>query len=396
MLRFRALIWVVFLAVPLQAQIALQKPRDIDLVNRLLNGEGGSGKLNCHVQPYRPFLDFSFRFEAGYVIRCSLGQFEGKETTIASYARVSSVSGKPLTLGDRFQIPAIPEERRSGFNWRRFHDEAEFSGVFAAGEGEYRVDLAVIDNQERVFRKNWTVKIAVHGKERATPFSIKPDTAVSTALPPWHGHEESAGRDLRVSVLLDATPIYPFALKLRAWDRAFLLSSLASLVRQVNAGSTQVVAFNLDQQRVIFRDDDFHRNSFRKLVESLQSLELGTVSYKNLQRQAGWLEVLLNLLSEEETALRSPDAVIFLGPTNRIMQKIPREYLGNCQNLGSRIFYLEYFPYVGAEFPDAIHQLTNTCHGNVYKIHTAADFAEALEKVQRKIQVEGVEGTRTQ
>ena len=391
MFSFRVFIWVAFCAVPLSAQMALQNPRDVSLVDRFINGEGGGGKLNCHVQTYRPFLDFSFRFEAGYVVRCSLAQFEGREATLASYTRVRPVNGTSLTLGDRFQIPAIPEERRSGFNWKHFHGEAEFSGVFAAGEGEYSVDLAVVDNRERIFRKDWTVKIVPHGKESKTPFTIKPYTAASTALPPWRGRPESKGRDLRVSVLLDAAPIFPLALKLRAWDRAFLLSSLASLVRQVNAGSTRVIAFNLDQQRVVFRDEDFRHSSFRKLVESLQSLELGTVSYKNLQRQAGWLEVLIKLINEEGNAPHSPDAVIFLGPTNRIMEKIPREYLGGCQNLGSRIFYFEYFPYVGAEFPDAIHQLTNTCHGNVYKIHTAADFAEAIDKVQRRIQSDGTE-----
>jgi hypothetical protein len=106
--------------------------------------------------------------------------------------------------------------------------------------------------------------------------------------------------------------------------------------------------------------------------------------------------LLLKLVDEQGQALRSPDAVIFLGPTNRILNKIPREYLESCQSFGSRIFYFEYFPYVGAEFPDTIHQLTNTCHGNVYKIHTAADFAEAIEKVQRKIQADGADGSHTQ
>ena len=392
----RALIWLTFAAALLPAQIALRNPRDVGLVERLLNGEREGGKLNCHLQTYKPFLDFSFRFESGYVVRCSLGQFEGKRVTIAAYTRVKPINGTPLILGDRFQIPAIPEARRSSFNWKHFHDEAEFSGVFASGEGEYRVDLAVIDNQKRVFHRNWTVKVAPHGKERTTPFAIKPDTAVSAALPPWHGHGERAGRDLRVAILLDAAPVFPLALKLRAWDRSFLLGSLASLVRQVNAGSTQVIAFNLDQQRVIFRDENFGRGSFYKLVESLQSLELGTVSYKNMQRRTGWLEVLLKLLDEQSQALQSPDAVIFLGPANRILEKIPREYLGSCQNFGSRIFYFEYYPYVGAEFPDTIHQLTSSCRGNVYKIHTAADFAEAIEKMQRKMQADGVEGSRTQ
>src|SRR3982750_1836964 len=136
MFSFRAFIWIAFFAVPLPAQIALQNPQDISLVDRLISGEDEGQKLNCHVQTYRPFLDFSFRFEAGYVVRCPLGQFEGKETTIASYTRVSPIRGAPLTLGGRFQIPAIPQARRSDFNWKRFHDEAEFSGVFATGEGE--------------------------------------------------------------------------------------------------------------------------------------------------------------------------------------------------------------------------------------------------------------------
>jgi hypothetical protein len=394
MFRVRILIWLTLCAAPIPAQIALQNPRDISVVERFLNGEMESEKLNCHLQTYKPFLDFAFRFESGYVVRCSLEQFEGREATIASYTRVKPVNGAPLILGDRFQIPAIPEERRPGFNWKRFHDEVEFSGVFASGEGEYRVDFAAIDKQERVFRKSWTVKVAPHGKESKTPFAIKPNTAASTALPPWHGQREGDRRDLHVAILLDAAPVFPFALKLRAWDRAFLLSSLASLVRQTDAASTQVTVFNLDQQRVIFRDENFRHGSFRKLVESLQGLELGTVSYKTLQRQTGWLEMLLKLLNEQGQTLRAPDAVIFLGPVNRILEKVPREYLESCQNLGNRLFYFEYYPYVGAEFPDTIHQITSACHGTVYRIHTAADFAEAIEKMQRKMQADSVQGSR--
>ncbi len=396
MFTFRILLGAAFLAVPLPAQFALQNPHDVDVAERLMAREDGGGKLNCRVQTYKPFLDFAFRFEAGYVVRCSLAQFQGKEAVIEAYTRVRPVNGTPVMLGDRFHIPAMPQERRPDFNWGRFHDEAEFSGVFAVGEGEYQVSIAVGDNQQRAFQKNWTIKVVPHGKESKTPLTMKPDTVASTAVPPWHGHPENTESGPHITVLLDAAPVFPFALKLRAWDRAFLLTSLASLLRQVNASSTRVLAFNLDQQRVIFRDEDFRRGSFRKLVESLQTLELGTVSYKTLQRQVGWLEVLTRLMNEEERISHSSDAVIFLGPTNRIMEKIPREYLESCQSFGSRIFYFEYFPYVGAEFPDAIHQLTNACHGNVYKIHTAAEFAEAIEKVQRRIQADGGESSRTQ
>ncbi len=61
------------------------------------------------------------------------------------------------------------------------------------------------------------------------PVSMKPNTAAPVAIPRWEEKQAGSGKRLRVTVLLDATPIDPAAVKLRAWDRAFLLDSLSSL-----------------------------------------------------------------------------------------------------------------------------------------------------------------------
>jgi hypothetical protein len=58
------------------------------------------------------------------------------------------------------------------------------------------------------------------------------------------------------------------------------------------------------------------------------------------------------------------------------------------KNIGSRLFYFEYFPYRGAEFPDAIQHLTRELAGTVLKIHSPGDWAEAIQKMQRKIEQE--------
>ena len=40
---------------------------------------------------------------------------------------------------------------------------------------------------------------------------------------------------MRLTILLDAAPVDPRSLKLRAWDRTFLLDSVASVLREIPA-----------------------------------------------------------------------------------------------------------------------------------------------------------------
>jgi hypothetical protein len=203
----------------------------------------------------------------------------------------------------------------------------------------------------------------------------------------WSDNPEIREKGPKIDVLLDAAPLFPKALSLRAWDRAFLLNSLSSLLRTLHPESVRVTAFNLDQQREIFSDENFTRHSFRKLFGSLQDLELGTVSYRDLG-QSGWSSLLSGLVTTEMKRQDPPEAIIFLGPSARILDKLPREMLSSCETGGRPIFYFKFSAMPGNEFPDAIHHLTNTCHGTVFTLHNAGDFAEAIAKVQRRIRPE--------
>jgi hypothetical protein len=379
-------LFALFVASNALAQYPLSRPEDVAKVERVMDGREKADPLNCYVQTFTPALNFAFRFEVRFIVQCPLSQFQGREMDIASYIRVRPLSGNRIMLGERFHLPAIPPERRAGFNWNRLHSEIEWSGVFAVGEGEYPVDLMVIDDH-RVFRKSWRAKASPHGKERKVEVSMSPNTAAPASLLFWPEKDDVAKQKIpRVTLLVDAAPLFPRSLALRAWDRAFLMNSVTSLMRSLQSDSIRLVAFNLDQQREIFRDESFNRRSLRGLFGSLLSLELGTVSYQTLQKQSGWYSLLSKLVNEKPDSADPSNAVIFLGPSNRIIEKLPPEVRESCGSSNTQIFYFKYAAFPGAELPDAIHQLTNSCHGTVYTLHNAGDFAVAIDKMQHKIQ----------
>lgn len=386
---------VALLAISANAQFPLA-PADAqkvsDSIDRLATSRVQRGdQLACEVQPVKPFLDFALRFDAGYFVRCPLQQFAGHEAGLVTFLRVRPEHGAAVVLVERYRIPAMPADLHSKVNGRRFTSLAEFSGAFAIGEGEYAVDLLVADDHDRIFHKNWKAKAALRGEEKRALVTMKPDSAAGLGVPVWKPDAVEREAGVRLTVLLDAAPIDPYALKLRAWDRAFLLDSLSSLLHHISPSSTRVVAFNLEQQKEVFRKDGFGRADFRRLAESLRELELGTVSYRVLNRQQGWSELLADLVARETGAAADGDVVIFLGPNTRIAQKIPEQMVRTGKETGARLFYFEYFPHPGAEFPDAIQRLTSMLNGTTLKIHSPGDLAEAIQKMREKLGRSGAE-----
>jgi hypothetical protein len=373
---------IALLAVSAHAQFPLT-PGDTAAVDRLFY-QSPKGQLNGEVDVFKPFLDFAFRFEAGYTVRCPLRQFEGNASTLSTFLRITPDGGETVSLGESFAIPALPAAMRGAVNLRHFSDEAELSGVFALGEGTYHVHLLVIDGRRRAFEKSWNLTAVAHHKEKQATIAMKPNSASSAMLLALQENQKSVGdaNSPRVTVLLDAAPIQPRSPTLRAWDRAFLLQSLSSLLGDMSYTSVRLVAFNLDQQQEIFRQDNFQRSDFSNLSAALRKLELGKVSYRTIQHQQGWSELLARLVNEEAASSQPADAVIFLGPHSRIEEKVPQEML-KLQPTAPHFFYFEYFGRWGADFPDTLHHLTNTCKGTVLKLHTPAELADGIRKMQR-------------
>ena len=223
--------------------------------------------------------------------------------------------------------------------------------------------------------------------EKNVPIKINEHSAVPMTVLPWTRNLEKIGAGLRVTVLLDTAPMFPFATKLRAWDRSFPLSTLSSVLAQINSESVKLVAFNLDQQRQIFSDSDFQPSAFSDLGQAMRSLELGTVSYEVLQRRQGSLELLSQLANVEREEERPADVVIFMGPHTRFSEKIERELLQPSRSGTPQFFYLEYIPpwMLGAEFPDSIEYLMKALDGTSFKIHSPNELATAMQKMATQV-----------
>ncbi len=358
--------------------------------------EGPKGdRLDCHVDTFKPFLDFSFRYEIGYVVHCPIRQFQGRQSTVGTLLRVKGETGRAITLGESFLVPAMPAELRDKVNLRHMHNEVEFSGVFAAGEGDYDVQLVVLDDHNRSCQKTWQAKAHPHGNESQASAAMQAGTVAAISLPAWKGTSNNLA-GMKLTVFLDAAPVNPYSSKLRAWDRAFLLGALSSLLRQIPLASVHIVAFNLDQQREIFRENDFDHTGLFRLSSALNRLELGTVSYRILQRQEGWEELLGGLIREESLSRKSSDAVVFLGPTSRVDTKMSTLIVDAKRSTNTPLFYLQYSPFPGREFPDAIQYLVSSYGGTTFHLHSPGDLAHAIAKMQDQLDRVGVRAQGTQ
>jgi hypothetical protein len=370
---FKRLTLVVGLALslPAKAQVAVA-PEEISSANQIIDSRMKQNSLKCDVRPWGPSLDFSFRYQAGFVISANLKQLTPGEKPI-SYLRVTPEGGSPVLLRRIFDISAILRDANGRLDAKDLaKSQITMSAAFNVGQGSYTVELLLLD-QGRSCYKRWNLKTDRYSNE-AVPLALKPQTVAPPVTESWDGRLDANG--VRLSVLLDAAPMNPSAAKLRAWDRAFLLQALASLLRQVPCQAVQVIAFNLDQQREVFRQDRFDAAGFAQLATVLEKLEPASVPYQALQR-GSWRKFLQRLAQDQISARNPPDVVVFLGPMTHFDQKVPMDY---PERAPSRFFYFEFYQ-LGALFPDAIDHLTKALHGTVFPINTANDLASAIQKM---------------
>ena len=370
----RVIRFIFFLA--LTSTVVAQAPLPPELVagaNRLFEEYDKHPTLHCSVTRFNPFLDFTFRYEAGFLISVRPQEFT-PGGRFGALLRATPEGGKPEFFGEEFDVPPIPAIMAKKLGPKQLKKiELGMSVGFAMGDGRYAIDLLLMDKENHSCHAHWNLKTPKHNVQLTVPAN----TVTAVEADTWDGKLHSDG--VRLTVLLHVAPLNPYSIKLHAWDRGFLLQSLASLLKQLPCQSVRVIAFNLDQQQELFRQDNFDGDGYGQLVKRLHKQEFGTVSYQALQRGSWqqWLERLAN----EQTSVKDPsDVVVFLGPNSRFLDKIPAENR-NDPDAPPHFFYLEYYPWTGADFSDAIDSLTRGMHGTVYKIHSADQLGQAIQKM---------------
>ena len=366
-------------------------------------GEPAKGEpLLCSIRPEtpgdptgrgKPALNFEFRFQSGYVIHCPYLQFGAKETTLGTFLRVTPEGRPAVLLGEKLKVPGIPPEMVGRVDYKKLkNDVIRTSGVFTVGVGRYLVEVLAIDDRGRSSKGRWTIAAAPDKKQRSIASDVPPLTAREVSFRPWMGRLNPRG--LRLTMLVDAAPRSRREVELHAWDVAFLVDTLSSLLEQVPCKSVRLIAFNLDQQRVLYRQDSFAGGrQFLDLQNGIRSLNLGTIDVHVLERRkTGWAELLADLTNKEATAEVPSDAVIFIGPTTRLYQHVPKELIKPPETAKPRFFYFQFFtspwgslrPYYNGrppEFDDTIAFLTKARHGAVFNVVTPEELERSVRKM---------------
>jgi hypothetical protein len=361
-------------ATPLKGQTLLP-PKLRAKANQLFAQRSETERLNCKIWPSKVFLDFTFRFGAGFGVSCPVWQFGGRRTHVTIFVRVTPKGGTPVLLGAFLVFQALPLKPPPGGKINR---KLYFitHGGFSLGEGRYRVEVLLEDQHHRTHRRSWQVKVS-RRMQKSVPVILATQQVASMHIPAWRGPQAKGG--LRLAVLLSAGSFSPRAARLGAGYQLMLLQILSSLLQQVPCESVRLVAFNLDQERVIYRTNEFKPSGFDRLQRAFNRLNLGVVSVKTLQRRNEWPQMLARLTNEQLSSQPPPDAVIILGRSFRWVNKVPRELWMFPYPQMPPFFYFENGPQ--NLFPDSLGFLTKTVKGKIFRISTPHDLGSAIQKM---------------
>ncbi|MCL6508651.1 MAG: acetyltransferase [Bryobacteraceae bacterium] len=389
--RLRPIASLLLLCGPALAQRLIQSSAPNGLV-RLHNTDWAVLELReprkdlpCTVTPSKPVLGFDLKFHAGYEVSIPLKDLAGSENLLTILFRVipDSQEAEPSYFVQHIRVPPIEADARG---------EAYLQGGFDLGEGKYRVDWLMRDRTERVCSAYWDVEAALAARDRDIAVALPPATVRPSDFEPFRDEppvRRAEGEPpLNVKVLINFAPQNSRSAVLQPLDTNALVSILRSIAREPRIGKFSIIAFNLQEQRVVYRQDGAERIDFPALGEALQTLNLGTVDIKRLSQKDAETQFLAELIRREMASEDRPDALIFAGPKVMLPEKIQEEDLKQIGGLEYPVFYMNYNLYPQANpWRDAIGAVVKFFKGTEFTISRPRDLWFAVtEMVSRIVQ----------
>jgi len=338
--------------------------------------------LPCTVSEIKPLLGFDLRFHSGYEITVPMRELAGSENSLNILFRVRP-EGKDeaVYFTHRFRVPALPEDAKG---------DAYLQGAFDLGEGKYQVDWLMRDRSERVCSSFWETEAVLAPKDKQLALELKAGDIVAsqqeqfTDEPPIERAPQ--GAPLNVKVLIHFAPQNPNSNALQPVDTGALVSILRVIARDSRVTRFSLIAFNLQQERVLYRQEASDHIDFPALGDALKGLQLGLVDYSRLSDKNRETDFLSNLLREEFATQTRPDALIFAGPKVMLAENVPVEHLRAVGEPDYPVFYMNYnlYPQV-TPWRDAISHAVKFFKGQEYTISRPRDLWFAVTDMMSKI-----------
>jgi hypothetical protein len=175
----------------------------------------------------------------------------------------------------------------------------------------------------------------------------------------------------------------PRRTRLRPGDIGTLLSAVSSLLERVRVRQIRFVAFNLEQQKELYRNPDFMLHNMPEVAEAMNAIDLNTVDYQVLQNRHGQVDLLTALLNQELHAGPPSDVVLFIGPMSRYIDRVPAGVVEKSDGATPRFLNFELLPpgFAMATLPDVIRNAMSRLGGKTVLIRSPGEFARAIEKL---------------
>ncbi len=352
----------------------------------VLDADEGRKDLMCAVTPEKPLLGFDLKFHAGFSVNIPIRELEGPGDLLTTLFRVTPKGAgtesnpDPVYFHQQFRVPPISSADGG---------TATLEGVFDVGEGSYHVDWFVHDYAGRFCSAYWDVEAARAPKDRQVtlalpPLTVRPneDEQFQPEPPVIRSLDESP---LNIKVLMNFAPQRPDSAALDPVDRMALISILRNLSRNPQIGKFSLVAFNLQEQQVLYRQDSSDHIDFPRLGEALKQLSLGTVDLRQLEKKHPDTE-FLSALFKKETGEPNLDGLIVVGPKALLDANVPDDELKQIGDLDYPLFYMNYSLQPNLiPWKDSISRVVRFFKGREYTISGPRDLWNAVTEVVSRI-----------
>lgn len=329
-------------------------------------------EINCTVAPEKPNLGFDLRFHAGFNITIPLKELSGEENTLTILFRVTPQDQKsePVYFIQRYAVPRVPDDAGG---------DTLLQGMLDLGEGNYHVDWLMRDRTQRVCSFYWDMEATLPAKDRDMKLEMPAGMVAAFHLEQFSAEPPSARvlnkEPLKIKVLVNFAPQDPGARTMRPQDTSALAAILRRLAREPQFGKFSIVAFNIQEQRVLYRQDSGDAIDFPALGEAMASIKLGTVDAAKLQRKHGDTEFLTDLIRREMGGEDHPDALIFAGPKVMLDASVSEEALKPLADVRYPVFYMNYaLNPQAAPWRDAIGRVIRMFRGTEFTITRPRDM----------------------
>ncbi len=341
--------------------------------------------LPCAVVHPKPILGFDLKFHARYEVTVPMKELAGSENLLSILFRVTPIdaagktSDTPTYFVQRLRVPMIEEDAKG---------DAFIEGSFDVGEGKFKVEWLMRDRAERVCSDYWEAEASLPAKDKEMNLMIPPARITTTELEQFRDEppvERTSGDGLQVKVLVNFAPQNARSATLQPFDTSALVSILRSISRDPRIARFSVVAFNMHDQKVLYKQEHAEKIDFPAIGKALEALKLGTVDVGRLANKHGETEFLEGLLKTELASLQT-DAVIFAGPKALLEQNVSQEALRGVGPVNMPVFYMNYnLTPQASPWRDSIGHAVKFLRGVEYTISRPRDLWYSVSEMVTQI-----------